>query len=728
MEQYVRHMNEEQRQAVLTTEGPLLIMAGAGSGKTRVLTHRIAYLLGEKEVNPYNILAITFTNKAAEEMKQRVTKLVGEAGKDVFVATFHAMCVRILRRDIDKIGYERNFTIIDPNDQKSVMKDVFKEENIDSKKFEPRTVLQTISNLKNDLITPDEYKKQVESYYDEIVSRCYERYQKKLHRNQSLDFDDLIMVTIELFTRDEDTLSYYQNKFQYIHVDEYQDTNEAQYKLIQLLSKRHKNLCVVGDSDQSIYGWRGANIENILNFENDYSNCKTIFLEQNYRSTKNILNAANEVIRHNTTRKPKALWTESEYGEKVGYYKASSERDEAEFAIREMIKLTEDGYDYNDIAVLYRTGAQSRVFEEMFMKSNIPYKMVGGTKFYDRMEIKDLLAYLRLAKNPHDDISFARVVNTPKRGIGKTSIDKLQQHALIHDISLLNACSDADFIGVSKKATSALIQFVEMIQSFNRYSQSHTVQQTVEYIIEVTQYYEMLAKDKPIEAQSRRENIEEFLTVAKEFDESNEAESLTDFLTELSLSSAQDEVDEESEVTMMTMHAAKGLEFKVVFVVGVEEGLFPHRRALFEDSEMEEERRLMYVAITRAEEQLYLTHASSRTIYGKTQMNKRSRFLDEIPEDLLDSYNVSTRPSYKSKDNNSATSIFQQPKRRSVRPTPNQDVNFNIGDKVQHKSFGQGLVSNIKQKKGQTELDIVFDKVGPKRLIAEFAPIERVEK
>lgn len=465
MNALLNHMNTEQSEAVKTTEGPLLIMAGAGSGKTRVLTHRIAYLLDEKDVSPYNVLAITFTNKAAREMKERVQKLVGDQAEVIWMSTFHSMCVRILRRDADRIGIERNFTIIDPTDQKSVIKDVLKNENIDSKKFEPRMFIGAISNLKNELKTPEDAQKEATDYHSQMVATVYRGYQRQLSRNEALDFDDLIMTTINLFERVPDVLEYYQNKFQYIHVDEYQDTNKAQYTLVKLLASKFKNLCVVGDSDQSIYGWRGADIQNILSFEEDYPEAKTIFLEQNYRSTKTILNAANEVIKNNSERKPKGLWTANTSGEKIHYYEAMTERDEAEYVVREIMKHQRNGKKYQEMAILYRTNAQSRVLEETFMKSNIPYTMVGGQKFYDRKEIKDLLSYLRMIANSNDDISLQRIINVPKRGVGPSSVEKIQNYAVQNNISMFDALGEADFIGLSKKVTQECLNFYELIQN-----------------------------------------------------------------------------------------------------------------------------------------------------------------------------------------------------------------------------------------------------------------------
>ncbi|MCQ9301676.1 DNA helicase PcrA [Staphylococcus hyicus] len=728
MNPLVKHMNTEQSEAVRTTEGPLLIMAGAGSGKTRVLTHRIAYLLDEKGVSPYNILAITFTNKAAKEMKERVQKLVGEEAEVIWMSTFHSMCVRILRRDADRIGIERNFTIIDPTDQKSVIKDVLKRENIDPKRYEPRMFISAISNLKNELKTPQDALESANDFYTQMVAKVYEGYQKQLIRNQALDFDDLIMTTIKLFERVPDVLDYYQNKFQYIHVDEYQDTNKAQYTLVNLIAQKFKNLCVVGDSDQSIYGWRGADIQNILSFEEDYPNARTIFLEQNYRSTKTILNAANEVIRNNTERKPKGLWTANANGEKIKYYEAFSERDESEYVVREIFKQQKKGRKLKDIAVLYRTNAQSRVLEETFLKSNVPYVMVGGQKFYDRKEIKDVLSYLRLIANSADDISLRRVINIPKRGIGPSSVDKIAAYATSNSISMFEALAEVDFIGLSKKVTQAASEFYQLINHLMQEQEFLEISEIVEEVLIKSGYRDMLEREQTLEARSRLENIDEFMSVPKDYEKNTplEEQSLINFLTDLSLVADVDEANLEDGVTLMTMHSAKGLEYPVVFIIGMEESIFPHLRAIKsdDDHEMEEERRISYVAITRAEEELYLTHASSRTLFGRSQSNPRSRFLNEIPDDLL------VLPERKQ-----TTQIGQKrpaPKRgysqrtvvNNAKPSTSE---WNVGDKVTHKSWGEGMVSNVNVKNGSVELDIIFKSQGPKRLLAQFAPIEKKE-
>lgn len=724
------NMNTEQSEAVRTTEGPLLIMAGAGSGKTRVLTHRIAYLLDEKGVSPYNVLAITFTNKAAREMKERVEKLVGEEAQVIWMSTFHSMCVRILRRDADRIGIERNFTILDPTDQKSVIKDVLKTENIDSKRYDPRMFLSAISNMKNELKTVEDAEIEATDFMSDMVARVYAGYQRQLSRNEALDFDDLIMTTINLFKRVPDVLEYYQNKFQYIHVDEYQDTNRAQYTLVKLLADKFKNLCVVGDSDQSIYGWRGADIQNILSFEEDYPNARTIFLEQNYRSTKVILNAANEVIKNNTERKPKGLWTANQEGKKINYYQAQSESDEAQYVVKEIMRQQrENNNSFNDIAILYRTNAQSRVLEETFMKSNIPYTMVGGHKFYDRKEIKDLLSYLRLIANSNDDISLQRIINVPKRGIGPSSVEKIQAYARQNDLSMFDALAEADFIGLTKKVTKQAIDFYTLISNLIQEQEFLEVSEIVEEVLNKSGYKEMLERDQTLEARSRLENIEEFMSVPMDYEKNTplEEQSLINFLTDLSLVADIDEADIENGVTLMTMHSAKGLEFPVVFIMGMEESIFPHIRSILsdDDHEMEEERRICYVAITRAEEELYLTHATSRTLFGKTQSNSASRFLKEIPEDLLNKP-ARTESRYAGASS-SQRPVKRGPSRRTTKRSEVASGTWNVGDKVVHKAWGEGMVSNVNEKNGTVELDIIFKSQGPKRLLANFAPIKKKE-
>lgn len=723
-------LNPEQQKAVKTTDGPLLLMAGAGSGKTRVLTHRIAYLMVEKRVNPYNILAITFTNKAAREMKERIYRLMGGAADEIWISTFHSMCVRILRRDIDRIGYNRNFTIIDSTDQQSVIKNILKEKNIDPKKFDPRAILGSISSAKNELKTPEDVAKLAGGYYDQVVSDVYDLYQKRLRKNQALDFDDLIMITIQLFQRVPEVLEYYQRKFQYIHVDEYQDTNRAQYMLVKLLANRFQNLCVVGDSDQSIYRWRGADIANILSFEKDYPRASVILLEQNYRSTKTILFAANEVIKNNMNRKPKNLWTENPEGNQIFYYRADSEQTEAQFVAGKIKEQVESGKrKYSDFAILYRTNAQSRVMEEVLLKSNIEYSIVGGIKFYDRKEIKDILAYLRLIANPDDDISLQRVINVPKRGIGSSSIDKIANFANMHDISMYEALASIDLIGLSPKITKAASEFRDLIKGYTGMQDYLSVTELVEEVLEKTGYRNMLKAEKSIESESRLENIDEFLSVTKSFEEGTEDKSLVAFLTDLALVADIDKLEDEGEktatVVLMTLHSAKGLEFPVVFLMGLEEGVFPHSRSLMEEAEMEEERRLAYVGITRAEEELYISNAQMRTLFGRTNMNPPSRFIKEIPENLLEGVQPKKR----------ATSLAA-PSRPNIRPavqrpiqtsTGGEEIGWKVGDKAQHGKWGVGTVVSVKGDGESMELDIAFPSpTGIKRLLAKFAPIQKV--
>ncbi|MBU5341463.1 DNA helicase PcrA [Caldifermentibacillus hisashii] len=719
-------LNKEQQQAVKTTEGPLLIMAGAGSGKTRVLTHRIAYILLEKGVNPYNILAITFTNKAAREMKERINGILGGAADEIWISTFHSMCVRILRRDIDRIGINRNFTILDTTDQLSVIKGILKDKNIDSKKFDPRGILSAISSAKNELIDAKQYGKYTGNYFENIVSDVFEQYEKRLLKNHSLDFDDLIMKTIQLFKRVPEVLEYYQRKFQYIHVDEYQDTNKAQYQLVHLLAAKFQNLCVVGDSDQSIYGWRGADIANILSFEKDYPNAKVILLEQNYRSTKNILQVANHVISNNVKRKPKNLWTDNEKGEKIQYYRADTEQGEALFVTGKIKELVETNQrKFSDFAILYRTNAQSRAMEEMLVKANIPYTIVGGTKFYDRKEIKDLLAYLRLVANLDDDISFVRIINVPKRGIGATSLDRIAQYALQNEMSMFRALGEVERIGLSAKAMKACREFYQMLSGLNQMQEYLSVMELTEEIIKRTEYREVLQAEKTLEAESRLENIDEFLSVTKNFEESSEDQTLIAFLTDLALVADIDQLDKEENVkdavVLMTLHSAKGLEFPVVFLIGLEEGVFPHSRSLMEENDMEEERRLMYVGITRAEEELYITNAQIRTLYGHTNINPASRFIEEIPDEFIDRLNEQKR-NVPVRDQHQVRPVF----RPAQSTTGGEDIRWRAGDKAIHKKWGVGTVVSVKGEGDHMELDIAFPiPVGIKRLLAKFAPIEK---
>lgn len=738
-EKLLTGLNPQQQKAVQTTAGPLLLMAGAGSGKTRVLTHRIAYLLGEKGVAPWNVLAITFTNKAAREMRERIDKLVGPEAEDIWISTFHSMCVRILRRDIDRIGVNRNFTILDASDQLTVVKKIMKERNIDPKKFEPRSVLATISNAKNELLSAEKYAKEISiaDPYEKMTSDVYTEYQKRLLKNNALDFDDLIMTTIQLFERIPEVLEFYQRKFQYIHVDEYQDTNRAQYILVNKLAARFKNLCVVGDSDQSIYRWRGADISNILSFEKDYENAQVILLEQNYRSTQSILNAANAVIENNMNRKPKKLWTDNQVGSKISYYRAATEKDEAYFVAKKIRDEVQIGNrKYTDFAVLYRTNAQSRMVEEIFLKSNIPYKIVGGIKFYDRKEIKDILAYLRLIANPDDEISFARIINVPKRGVGATSIDKIINYGVQNGLSLTAVLDEIEHVGLSAKITKTVAEFAKQLHNWVNMQEYLSVTELVEEVLEKTGYRDALKNERTLESEGRLENLEEFLSVTQTFESQSEDKSLVAFLTDLALVADIDRVDEDptagEEVILMTMHSAKGLEFPVVFILGLEEGIFPHTRSLMEEDEMQEERRLAYVGITRAEEELYVTNAQMRTIFGRTSMNKESRFISEIPEDLIETlHEVKPKRESFSAKSKPMTTTTTRSRSAFVRPaaktTGGEQIGWSVGDKASHQKWGIGTVVSVKGEGDAKELDIAFPSpIGIKRLLAKFAPVTKV--
>lgn len=750
--QLLQGMNDKQAEAVLTTEGPLLVMAGAGSGKTRVLTHRVAYLIEEQGVNPWNILAITFTNKAAREMQERVGKLLGESARDIWVSTFHALCVRILRRDIDKLGYNRAFTIADTSEQRTLMKRICSELNVDTKKYDPRAILSAISNAKNAMQTATDYaalNSHANNPLNQIVAKAYVLYQKELENSQALDFDDLIMKTIELFEKDPETLEYYQNKFHYIHVDEYQDTNDAQYQLVTLLAAKYKNLCVVGDADQSIYGWRGANMNNILNFERDYPEAHTVMLEQNYRSTQTILKAANEVIANNLVRKEKNLWTENGTGDKISYYRAQNEHDESQFVVSKIqAEISEHGYHYNDFAVLYRTNAQSRMIEETFMKSTVPYTMVGGHKFYDRKEIRDILAYLTLIVNSRDAMSFERVVNTPKRGIGPGSVDKLRQFANENGWSLLEAAQNVTLANaISARIRAKIEDFGRLMADLTKEADYLTITELTDEILTKSGYLQMLKAENDLQAQTRQENLEEFKSVTQEYDqkhgedEGDNRQKLMNFLSDLALVSDQDDVDEEApKVTLMTLHAAKGLEFPVIFLVGMEEGIFPLYRSLSNEKELEEERRLAYVGITRAKRKLYLTNAYSRMLYGRVQRNQPSQFVEEINDDLIKFENADSSGKAKSmntpfaKAAAQATTFTAQRRAHGLKHSAKLESTgtgadkqaWKVGDKVQHKKWGQGMVVSVNGSGNDMELDIAFPNEGVKRLLAQFAPITKV--
>ncbi|SDZ09035.1 DNA helicase-2 / ATP-dependent DNA helicase PcrA [Proteiniborus ethanoligenes] len=727
-------LNDKQREAVLATEGPLLILAGAGSGKTRVLTHRIAHLIKEKGVSPYNILALTFTNKAANEMKERISNLIGDGIDAVWAGTFHSICVRILRRDIERLGYGSNFVIFDTTDQKTLIKDCIKELDLSEKLYEPAAMMSFIGSQKDNLIQPDTYINQnYRDFRERQKGEVYSLYQKKLKQNNALDFDDLIGKTIELFRKHGDRLEHYQERFKYILVDEYQDTNRAQYELINLLSKKYKNICVVGDDDQSIYKFRGADIRNILDFEKDYLNARVIKLEQNYRSTKTILNAANQVIENNQGRKSKRLWTANDEGCLIKTYCAENEYDEANFIVDKIKEISkEEDKKLSDFAILYRTNAQSRVIEESFVKSNIPYKIVGGHKFYDRKEIKDIIAYLRLIQNPVDDYAFKRIVNVPKRGIGKTSIDRLEQYSLKKGESLYNAMLDCDEIpGLTQRAKDSLSSFSSLIRKFMAMKEIFSVEDLIENIIDSIGYIEEIRQEDSIQAESRVENIREFLSVAVNFEQTSEEKTLEAFLANISLLSDIDKTDDgdRDTVTLMTFHSAKGLEFPVVFMTGMEESLFPTSRAYFSEDDMEEERRLCYVGITRAEENLYMTRATSRMLYGKTGNNSMSRFLKEIPqelmEDLSDNKMKSTFSTWSKASNSESPKYFTgytvENTRKSIGAV---DLDIHVGVKVKHKDWGIGTVVAIKDDGNDKQLSIAFEGQGIKKLMLSFAPIE----
>ena len=711
MSQLLDKMNPQQKEAILTTEGPLLVMAGAGSGKTRVLTHRIAYLMSEKQVSPYNILAITFTNKAAREMKERVEKLIGERGKDVWISTFHSMCVRILRRDIDLIGYDLNFGILDDADQLSVIKTVMEDLNLDPKRQSPKYFLSQISNAKNELKTPSDLNKEFEN---EDVIRVYEKYQQTLFKNNRVDFDDLLMLTVHLFEKHPEVLSFYQNKFQYIHIDEYQDTNHAQYKIVTLLAEKFRNFCVVGDSDQSIYSWRGANIENILSFESDYPDASVVLLEQNYRSKQMILNAANDVIKNNSGRRDKQLWSDRGEGEAIEYHRASDGDVEANYIADKIAYMRRDTYDYHDFAVLYRTNSQSRAIEQALLRQNIPYRLVGGQSYFKRKEIKDLMAYLRLICNPDDDLSFVRVVNEPKRGIGAASIDKLSHFAAESELSLMSSIQDAT--GVVAKATlNKLMDFKTMIYMLRAQIEDHSLASFIDLVLSQTGYLEMLENENTIEADSRIDNLGEFKSMATQFEDvdldeilaEEESEERADdlptmtkliiLLNDLMLQTDTETEEEanESKVTLMTIHAAKGLEFPVVFICGFEDGIFPLRSAIEQGADdLEEERRLAYVAITRAEDLLFITNAQSRYQYGMRSANPESMFIREISETYLNKTGIESRPrpSFTLKE----AMESKAPKRQIKTVSLNSGSSWNSGDKVEHDTFGEGVVVGVK--------------------------------
>ena len=731
-------MNPQQQEAVEYTEGPLLILAGAGSGKTRVLTHRIAYLMEEKGVKPWNIMAITFTNKAAQEMRERVDQIAGFGAESVWVSTFHSSCVRILRRYIDRLGYDNRFTIYDTEDSKTVMKEMIRRLDLDPKIYKERNLLSKISAAKNEMITPNEYEKQVTRWEDRRVGEIYRAYQEQLKKNNALDFDDLLVKTVELFRDCPEALDYYQERFRDIMVDEYQDTNTVQFQFVSRLAARYRNLCVVGDDDQSIYKFRGANIGNILDFEKVFPDAKVIKLEQNYRSTQNILDAANEVIRHNKGRKEKRLWTENGTGDKVNFRQFQSGFEEAEFVAGEIGRKVRTGENhYRDFAVLYRTNAQSRLFEEKFLLANIPYKIVGGVNFYGRKEIKDLLAYMKTVDNSLDDLAVQRIINVPKRGIGAATIGKVEAYAAEQDIHFYDALLEADYIPGLGRAAAKIRPFTLFIQSLRSQLEYLSVKELLEKIIEDTGYVKELEAEDTEEARARIENIDEFISKAADYEASAAEPSLSGFLQEVALVADIDSVDDSSDyVLLMTLHSAKGLEFNEVYMAGMEDGLFPSYMTITGDdpSELEEERRLCYVGITRARKKLTLTAARQRMIRGETQYSKTSRFVREIPRELIDlGRDGTTEHAFKKPELFGGAEVPRKKytaetfKPRQFTVTKADSLDYGVGDTVRHVKFGVGVVQSIAEGGRDYEVTVDFDRFGVKRMFASFAKLKKIE-
>lgn len=735
-------LNAEQREAVFHTEGPLLILAGAGSGKTRVLTHRIAYLIEEKGINPWNILAITFTNKAAGEMRERVDDIVGFGSESIWVSTFHSTCVRILRRHIDRLGHDNNFTIYDSDDQKTLMKDVCKLLQIDTKTYRERTILSAISSAKDEMVTPEEYE--LNAYGDfskKKIAEAYKEYERQLKANNALDFDDLLVKTVQLFQTQPEILEYYQDRFRYIMVDEYQDTNTVQFKLISLLAAKYKNLCVVGDDDQSIYKFRGANIQNILSFEKEFEHTKVIKLEQNYRSTSTILDAANAVIKNNVGRKAKSLWTENGEGEKIQFRQFDTAYDEAEYIVGDIRERVDNGKAaYCDHAVLYRTNAQSRLFEEKMITANIPYKIVGGVNFYARKEIKDLLAYLKTIDNGKDDLAVRRIINVPKRGIGLTTVNRITEAAQQRGISFYEALCSADLVPGLGRSISKLESFAAMIEYFRKEAEHLSITELMEEILTETGYVEELKAEGEEEAEARLQNIDEFLNKIAAYEESCEEElpTLSGFLEEVTLVADIDSLDEESDyVVLMTLHSAKGLEFPYVYLAGMEDGIFPSYMTITADdpTEIEEERRLCYVGITRAKKELAMTCARRRMIRGETQYNKMSRFLKEVPPQLLSTGKIVEKEELELPKQNSyvqAKQSFQAKPFMISKPVQQfgvksgEGLSYGVGDRVRHMKFGEGTVTAITEGGRDYEVSVDFDSAGTKKMFASFAKLQKV--
>lgn len=735
-------LNPQQAEAVINTEGPMLIMAGAGSGKTKVLTCRVANLL-QKGVRPYRILAITFTNKAAAEMRERVNNMSGPAAKDVWLFTFHAFCARFLRMEIDKLpGYGGNFAIYDTADSQNLIKQILKEMNLDDKRFQPSGILSRISNAKNALQDAAAFARQAGDFYEQKVADIYSRYEQKLQLNNALDFDDLLMLSIKLLQENKEVREKYQDRFDYLLVDEYQDTNHAQYLLTKFLAAKHRNICVVGDADQSIYGWRGADIQNILDFEKDYPDAKVIKLEQNYRSTQIILDAANAVIENNTGRKPKNLWTENKSGADIIYFQAVDERDEARFVIEQLQNLQRtENKKLGDMAILYRTNTQSRIFEEMLIKSGISYNMVGGLKFYERKEIKDIIAYLRVIFNPADSLSLLRIINVPKRGIGDASLAKIQAYAAANNVSLFEAVSNAAAIdGLSSRFVSKLDDLAGIIFELMNLANEAPVEDLIDRVLRDTGYLEELENERTPQAQSRIDNLHELISVAQEFAASEEENNLENFLAHVALVSDIDDTElGEDAITLMTLHSSKGLEFPVVFLVGMEEGLFPHARTLMDETEIEEERRLCYVGITRAKEKLFLSSTKMRTIYGNTVTYPPSRFLQEIPARLVKtikrqerfsalenfkqvSEKYSARPQKPASTFNPHSFMPQKP----AAAAGGTDTRFNTGDRVSHSKWGEGMVVSVKDSPDGQEVKVAFAGAGVRSLLTKYAVLKKL--
>ena len=769
MQEILKGLNEKQYEAVTYTEGPCLVIAGAGSGKTKVLTHKIAYIIGEKGAHPWDILAITFTNKAANEMKERIANLVGEVAKDIWMGTFHSICVRILRRFIDRIGFDSSFIIFDTSDQRTLVKNCLKDLAIDDKMFTDRSVLSEISNAKNEMLEPEQYTVRSNGdFRKEKIATVYELYQKRLKENNAIDFDDIINYTIKILMENPDVLEYYAKKFKYVLVDEYQDTNKAQFTLITLFASMNGNITVVGDNDQGIYSFRGADISNILNFEKDFPGTKIIKLEQNYRCTGNILKAANAVIKNNEVKYKKELWTQNEEGNLPKVYLADNEYDEGAYIVEQIEHLKrQEYYKYSDFAILYRMNTQSRAIEDIFRRENVPYKIIGGLKFYERKEIKDTIAYLRLIQNSADNLSLKRIINEPKRGIGKTSLDKIEQIANANEVSMYEVIKNAEQYGLNRVYLNSR-EFVNIIEDLKNKKDELSISELIKLTLKKSGYTKALEDEKTIEAENRIENLNELLTVAMEFEEQFAENSLSEFLEGITLSSDIDNLEEEEEsVTLMTLHSAKGLEFPVVFLVGMEEGIFPGHQSMNEPKELEEERRLCYVGITRAKENLFLTCSKQRTIFGSTSYNPTSRFLNEIPEELLEGYEEAFGGNHKeeifedsnyswaygrkqkgnittykieekqpvtatSKSSNNSNFMFRTAESflNNLNKKSNYEVDlsqYRPGVRVFHKKFGEGTINIVEPEGDDLKVDINFDKVGHKRLMAKFAKLEVID-